>query len=167
MVRQDFGRPGKPNPETVLICSELLDTRSICRPPIAFQIQLIAMGRYDFRPTKVHQLASQVRETARNPPITPWYDVVGRIPPSQCLVRTQPLPHQKQNKNRIKPKKPSKLFQPQIINYEEDNLRREFFGDHPWELARPRMVLEGDGKDSHKTDWSRIRQSHTPFNGEK
>ena len=125
------------------------------------------MGRYDFRPTRVHQLASQFRETAKNVPPMPWFDVVSRIPPSQCIVRTPPLPHQIQKRKRIKTKKPSRLFQPQVISYEEDTLRREFFGDHPWELARPRMVIENDGKDSHKTDWSRIRQPYTALTGEK
>lgn len=33
---------------------------------------------------------------------------------------------------------------PQIV-YEEDKLRQEFFGDHPWELARPRMMHETPG----------------------
>jgi small subunit ribosomal protein S23 len=50
-------------------------------------------------------------------------------------------------------KKSSKLFTPINISYEEDRLRWEYFNDHPWELARPRTVLEEDGKDSQKWDW--------------
>ena len=100
----------------------------------------------------------------KSPP--PWYDVVGRVPPSQTLVRTQPIPHPK-DPRKPRPKKPSKLFKPRAIAYEEDTLRKEFFGDHPWELARPRMVIESDGKDLQKHDWSRIRRPDRAFSGEK
>ena len=126
------------------------------------------MGRHDFRPLSVHRLATQMMEAGRidRKSAPPWYDTVGRIPPSQALVRTQPLPHRKAEK-RSKPRRPSKLFKPQPITYEEDTLRKEFFGDHPWELARPRMVIENDGKDSYNQDWSRIRSPNQPFNGEK
>ena len=40
------------------------------------------------------------------------------------------------------------------LSYQEDRLRWEYFNDHPWELARPRVVLEDDGRDSQKWDWS-------------
>lgn len=59
------------------------------------------------------------------------------------------------------------MFQPQTIVYEEDALRKEFFGDHPWELARPRVVLENDGKDWHHDDWSRIQQPGRQLSGER
>ena len=124
------------------------------------------MGRYDFRPLHVHQTATQLLNTERITKTPPWYNVVGSITPAQTLVRTQPLPHQ-HRKGRIRTKKSSKLFQPQTINYEEDALRKEFFKDHPWELARPRLVIEDDGKDSQKTDWSRIEQSHKALSGER
>jgi small subunit ribosomal protein S23 len=64
-------------------------------------------------------------------------------------------------------RKPSKMFKPQPIEYEEDQLRREFYSDHPWELARPRIVLENDGRDGQKCDWSRIQQLGRPLNGER
>lgn len=64
-------------------------------------------------------------------------------------------------------KKASKLFQPQVIGYEEDLLRKEFFKDHPWELARPRMLIEDGGKDSQQTDWSRIEQKAKALSGER
>lgn len=59
------------------------------------------------------------------------------------------------------------MFKPQTIEYEEDQLRREFYSDHPWELARPRIVLENDGRDSQRCDWSRIQQLGRPLNGER
>lgn len=124
------------------------------------------MGRYDFRPLRVHQHITQSLDANRFPAPPPWYPVVGSITPAQTLVRTQALPHQ-QRRAPPKTKKASKLFQPQKISYEEDALRTEFFKDHPWELARPRMVLEDDGKNSRKTDWSRIQQKEQVLSGEK
>lgn len=124
------------------------------------------MGRYDFRPLRVHQTATQLLNTERITKTPAWYNVVGSITPAQTLVRTQPLPHQ-HRKGRLRTKKSSKLFQPQTIRYEEDALRKEFFKDHPWELARPRLVIENDGKDSQRTDWSRIEQPHKALSGER
>ena len=43
---------------------------------------------------------------------------------------------------------------PLEIKYEEDSLRSRFFKDHPWELARPRIMLETDGRDGLRADWS-------------
>ena len=121
------------------------------------------MGRYNFRPQRVHQATTQLLSTQRLTAPPSWYDVVGNVPPSQILVRTQPIEHHRQSKT----KKPSKMFQPQNITYPEDKLRREFFGDHPWELARPRVVLENDGMDARTEDWSKIRQPGRPVDGER
>lgn len=56
---------------------------------------------------------------------------------------------------------------PQKIVYEEDELRRTFFKDHPWELARPRIIMELDGKDARYLDWSKgLLQSGFPLTGE-
>ncbi|MCJ1424152.1 mitochondrial ribosomal small subunit component [Sticta canariensis] len=120
------------------------------------------MGRYDFRPLRVHQTATHLLALQKTRPSPPWLDVIGMIPPAQALVRTQPL----QRPRRSKTKKPSKMFQPTRLVYEEDALRKTFFTDHPWELARPRMVLEEDGKDAEKDDWSRISQPHRKLSGE-
>ena len=124
------------------------------------------MGRYDFRPLRVHQAATQLLAVQQhlNPP--PWLDVIGTIPPSQTLVRTQPLRHSERER-RLKTRKPSKMFQPMKLVYEEDALRKTFFSDHPWELARPRMVIENDGKDAEKDDWSKMAQPHKKLSGER
>lgn len=124
------------------------------------------MGRYDFRPHRVHQAATQLLATERLTCVPSWYNVVGAVPPTQTLVRTQPVQHQR-NSRTSKTRKPSKLFQPQKIVYKEDILRKDFFSDHPWELARPRVVLENDGKDARYGNWSHIRQRGRPLNGER
>ncbi|PSK34946.1 37S ribosomal protein S25, mitochondrial [Elsinoe australis] len=58
------------------------------------------------------------------------------------------------------------MFQPVKIDYPEDKLREEFFGDHPWELARPRTILEDDGKDYQRQNWNRLEAPGRPLNGE-
>lgn len=59
------------------------------------------------------------------------------------------------------------MFKPQYMTFEEDQLRKNFYGDHPWELARPRIVLENDGKDAQNYDWSGIQQPGRPLDGER
>ena len=124
------------------------------------------MGRYDFRPHRVHQAVTQLLATEKLHHAPSWYNVVGNIPPAQTLVRTQPLQHRKPFRS-SKTRKPSKMFHPQNIVYPEDSLRKDFFGDHPWELARPRVILENDGKDAQRNDWSHIRQRGRPLDGER
>ncbi|KAG0235587.1 mitochondrial ribosomal small subunit component [Actinomortierella wolfii] len=52
---------------------------------------------------------------------------------------------------RYKPERPKQIV------YPEDRLRRRFYEDHPWELRRPRCLLETTG-DSTKRDWSTLLQ---------
>ena len=124
------------------------------------------MGRYDFRPLHVHRTMTQMIDLELHAGSPAWLEVVGRTPPAQILVRTQPLQFQERSR-RSKPKKSSKLFRPNVMTYEEDQLRRTFFADHPWELARPRMVLETDGKDEEREDWSQMSQPRRPLSGER
>lgn len=121
------------------------------------------MGRYDFRPLRVRQTARALFDTGRNPSLPPWYDTIGIIPPGETLAR----PVQRTPKVHGRTKKPSRLFQPLPITYPEDKLRTEFFGDHPWELARPRLVIEDSGNDSKDHDWSKIIQPGKQLDGER
>lgn len=91
--------------------------------------------------------------------------VVQSIPPSEILVRTSPVQLQAPNPRMHKPKR---TFIPQPITYEEDDLRRTFFKDHPWELARPRIITEFDGQDARYVDWSTgLRQPGMQLSGER
>lgn len=58
------------------------------------------------------------------------------------------------------------MFQPARITYQEDRLRAEFFGDHPWELARPKVIVEDSGNDAKSRDWSKIQQRGKILDGE-
>jgi len=94
----------------------------------------------------------------------PWLAVVEAIPPAEILTRPIPMQHRLPNPKMTKPRK---VYLPQEITYEEDELRRRFFRDHPWELARPRVIVEFDGKDARYYDWSRgLRQPGIPLTGE-
>jgi small subunit ribosomal protein S23 len=145
------------------------------------------MGRYDFKPLRVHQHAKQCLDSGKYKTPPCWYHVVGKLTPSQTLVRPQPAQHpvtysrivQGPNdkvpqlvetqapRRKVKTKKASRIFQPVEIRYEEDELRREFFGHHPWELARPRIVLENDGRDYLGDDWSNMKQVGKRLSGER
>lgn len=129
------------------------------------------MGR-NLRPTRVHQtvkrsLAIPLENSSRYREIPPvWLRVMERYPPSAVLARPQPTPlqepfvHPRQRKTR-------NLYRPHNITYPEDDLRRTFFKDHPWELARPRIAVELDGMDARFVDWSRgLRQPGCLVSGE-
>jgi hypothetical protein len=125
-----------------------------------------SMRGLNFKPSRVYQTASLLLESKSISQPPPWFSTIGSIPPSEILTRTQPTQHRVPN-SKSRTRKPSKMFKPQPIEYEEDRLRKEFYGDHPWELARPRIVLENDGKDGQRCDWSRIQQPGRPLNGER
>ena len=110
------------------------------------------MGRYNFAAQNVHKHATQLLQTKRVSAPPPWYQAIATTPPSTRLTR-QPL-QRRQEPGAKQPKKRSRLFQPLNLRYEDDALRWEYFNDHPWELARPRVVLENDGRDLEKWDWS-------------
>ncbi len=59
------------------------------------------------------------------------------------------------------------LFRPKNIVYREVDIRKLFFEQHPWELARPRIVVENSGNDTKNYDWSRIQQFGKSLDGEK
>ncbi|CAK7219403.1 mitochondrial ribosomal small subunit component [Sporothrix curviconia] len=121
-----------------------------------------------FRATRI---ADVVNKRIRSPyrknewPIAPaWFKAVEAIPPAEILTRTIPVAHQAPNPHMHKPRQ---TYRPQKITYEEDGLRKTFFRDHPWELARPRVILETDGKDAQRYDWSKgIMQPGLPLCGE-
>jgi small subunit ribosomal protein S23 len=144
------------------------------------------MGKYNFTALRVRQTALSQFASGKTSKLPQWVDVVSEIPPAETIVRTRPPQHQlvrqrvksvegsskpqvvfEVQEKRIKPKKASRLFQPVEIKYEEDQLRREFFRDHPWELARPRVLVESTGKDFENYDWSRIQQPGKRLDGER
>lgn len=105
------------------------------------------MGRYDLSAHNVHLHAARMLKRGKKEAHPPWFHVIGTIPPAQILTR--PPMQKKASKSR----RSSKIFKPLNITPVEDKLRWEFFNDHPWELARPRVVLENDGLDHTRWEW--------------
>jgi small subunit ribosomal protein S23 len=115
-----------------------------------------------------------------------WANVLHDIPPAQILVRQQPTRHPKleiRTKTlpdgkiksmtkaieppRSRHTKPRHIYTPTPIRYEEDDLRAQFFKDHPWELARPRLLVETTGDQHRDADWSKgLKQPGIPVSGE-
>lgn len=120
------------------------------------------MGRYNFAPLRVRSTAKALFDAKRTATLPQWYDIVGDVPTSETLAR--PVLQAPKVK---RAKKASKLFKPLPIVYPEDKLRSEFFGDHPWELARPRLVVEDSGNDAKGYDWSKIQQRGKQLDGER
>ncbi|KAJ2704388.1 mitochondrial ribosomal small subunit component [Coemansia sp. IMI 203386] len=53
---------------------------------------------------------------------------------------------------------------PPKIEFPEDKLRREFYKNHPFELSRPRIVMEPTGRTNE--DWSRLTKGAGQVTGE-
>jgi small subunit ribosomal protein S23 len=120
----------------------------------------------NLKPSRVYQTASALLASNSVLQEPAWFKVIGAIPPGEILTRSQPPQHREIPLGK-KIRKPSKSFKPQQIVYEEDQLRTQFYKDHPWELARPRVLLENDGRDGQRCDWKRISQPGRPLNGER
>lgn len=130
-----------------------------------------------FLAARVHQAAEQhiraSRDAARvNAAVpAPWVEAVRLIPPAEVLTRTYPVQHGRPGGARIRARggRPApNLYRPTKISFPEDRLRRDFYRDHPWELARPKLVLELDGLDARARDWSRgLRQPGMALSGER
>ncbi|KAL3606888.1 mitochondrial ribosomal small subunit component [Fusarium poae] len=126
------------------------------------------MGGRQIRPARVFQTVTEElnHNTLGNKsiPKPPWYDIMQKIPPAETLVRNVAINHTRRQPKLTKPKN---IFRPKPIIYKEDRLRSTFYRDHPWELARPRVILESDGKDYQHCDWSKgLKQPNIPLTGE-
>lgn len=147
------------------------------------------MGRINLAPLRVRRRAVANQQTGKH--VNPvWMNITRDIPPAQILVRKQPQQQPfirartrevvvsapgEPVRTKIQPDlqvftaRPDKnrIFCPQNIRYEEDKLRSRFFTDHPWELARPRIVLEDTGNSHARADWSKgLIQPGIPLSGE-
>ncbi|KAI8309345.1 37S ribosomal protein S25 [Colletotrichum sp. SAR11_59] len=125
------------------------------------------MGR-QIRPARVYQAMGLEIKSRVLPGYRvqepPWFQAMRDIPPAESLTR--PITNYDAPAS-SKQRKPRNIYKPPRIVHEEDALRTTFYRDHPWELARPRIVLETDGKDYQRCDWSKgLRQPGLPLTGE-
>ena len=144
------------------------------------------MGRINLTAVNVRKTALAKFKAKQIPALPCWVDVVADVPPAQILIRKQPFQHpltqvrtrtlpsgkterytQGIEHKKAKSAKSRCLFSPTKLRYEEDALRTRFFNDHPWELARPRVVLETSGDQYKGADWSTgLIQPGIPLSGE-
>lgn len=144
------------------------------------------MGRISLTALNVRRTALAKLKAKQVTQQPSWLDIIGDVPPAQILIRQQPLQHPltkvrtrslpsgktEQYTQVVEPKKRKTLkdrhlFMPKTLQYEEDSLRSRFFSDHPWELARPRVVLETSGDQYKDADWSKgLVQPGIPLSGE-
>lgn len=115
--------------------------------------------------SQVHKQVSRLAQSnyLRKKPV--WYDAVLEHPPIPLPPRGTPtrtpydLPGPSAN-HRV-PHKPAKAHTPRIV-YLEDDIRRQFFRDHPFEAFRERTLVEsGVLDDVHAVrdeQWTRLRQ---------
>ncbi|KAG4306387.1 hypothetical protein PORY_000375 [Pneumocystis oryctolagi] len=115
----------------------------------------------DLGPLQIHRIVSQLLKINYIKREPKWFRPVMETPPDFNLLKRFLPRFTKVTKN-LKPK----LLQPQNIVYPEDRLRKRFFKDHPWELARPRNLIEYNGKDAEHYDWSQLNQKTKPLDGE-
>lgn len=110
-----------------------------------------------------------------------WYDAVAATPPHLDLTKkphslkradpatklagfggsakTRVLQKDRANRNHEINRVPK-------LRFVEDQLRDVFYHQHPWELARPKVIVETDGDDNSRCDWLRLVQLHRPLDGE-
>ncbi|KII94180.1 hypothetical protein PLICRDRAFT_88440 [Plicaturopsis crispa FD-325 SS-3] len=119
----------------------------------------------------VRRVASQVhRQMARlmrvgyveREPV--WYQAVIDNPPLPLPARRPPARTEYDTPSYAQKDSPSKLREPRPlpVAYVEDDLRRQFFRDHPFETFRPAVLVEGATvEDEHPIrgpKWLRLRQ---------
>ncbi|KAK4171893.1 mitochondrial ribosomal protein S25 [Triangularia setosa] len=118
--------------------------------------------------TATEHLSSTIYPETYNPP-PPWVTALANIPPSEIWTRPYPAQHSLSPAHLPKSRKtpPKNLYRPTKIVHPEDRLRKDFYSDHPWELARPKLLMEIDGKDARYWDWSKgLRQPGMKLSGE-
>ena len=92
-----------------------------------------------------------------------WYQAVLNTPPMTDLARKPAQTDQPRPWNR-----PVDLRKMQQMNKAlNTSIRTKFYKEHPWELARPKVVVEEDGADYVRQDWSKMEQIGKPLDGER
>ncbi|KIJ21937.1 hypothetical protein PAXINDRAFT_64468 [Paxillus involutus ATCC 200175] len=117
--------------------------------------------------SQVHKQVSRLMQVnyMRDEPV--WYQAVlqfpplplpPRAPPSRPDVEAKTPRRQLTPNSKLRPPK----NQPLTISYLEDEVRRQFFRDHPFEAFRPVSIVEGglveEEHPAHGKGWTRLSQ---------
>lgn len=113
-----------------------------------------------------------------------WFNVVGANPPHTDLTkRARRTTSETADPTASLFQKNGKLFKTRVTGTErhqtnnavhrvpkialvEDELRDVFYTQHPWELLRPKTLVENTGDDYRHCDWLNMLQLHRPLDGE-
>ena len=117
--------------------------------------------------SQVHKQASRLTRAGflKTPPV--WYEAVLEHPPLPLPPREPPSRTSYDSSTKTKNQNKSKKktlgpLRPLPITYVEDDIRRQFFRDHPFEAFRPRTLTEtGAVENEHPISglkWTRLNQ---------
>ncbi|KAF9427492.1 mitochondrial ribosomal small subunit component [Podila epigama] len=128
-------------------------------------------------PAKIHSYVTKLLKAnvMKTPPV--WYMATSLAPPSPTFLRERdpskanpeaPLPFETTRNGQSSHNELSrssrqqkhlrwKSERPKKIVYPEDKLRRRFYEDHPWELRRPRCLVETTGNGTQR-NWKSLLQ---------
>ncbi|EEB93628.1 hypothetical protein MPER_07683 [Moniliophthora perniciosa FA553] len=115
--------------------------------------------------SQVHKQVSRLMKGNAIKDEPAWYRAVLANPPLPLPAKAPPArsaydQHHKDNKGRLRPYDPKPL----PIYYLEDDIRRQFFRDHPFEAFRPVTLVErsviGENREGLVSgkEWIRLRQ---------
>lgn len=116
-----------------------------------------------------------------------WYEVVASLPPSSKFTRDPRLVNPSTNEKiaylreaseglnsrgfyKTRSKKlekkvtTNKLYRAPQLKFVEDQLREVFYQQHPWELSRPKVLVENEVGETY--DWAHIHQLGKQLDGE-
>jgi len=114
--------------------------------------------------SQVHKQASRLTRAGflKTPPV--WYEAVLEHPPLPLPPREPPArtSYDSAPPKQTFPAKKTPGPRPVPVNYIEDDIRRQFFRDHPFEAFRARSITEaGAVEDEHPINglqWTRLNQ---------
>ena len=123
------------------------------------------MGRTKlmYSPLTVANAAKRLMEKGLIPFEPVWYRPVLNTPPMTDFSRK---PSQAHHGRRVNTPVDIRKIYP-IQRGMDVHFRRKFYKQHPWELARPKIVVEEDGADYVRWDWSKMEQIGKPLDGER
>ncbi|RDB29084.1 37S ribosomal protein S25, mitochondrial [Hypsizygus marmoreus] len=115
--------------------------------------------------SQVHQQVSRLMRGDYIKQQPAWFQAVLEYPPLPLPPKAPPA-RSVYDLKPVKGSQPSRARRydprPLPIYYLEDDIRRQFFRDHPFEAFRPTTLVEGDGvEDQHPVsgkEWKRLRQ---------
>lgn len=133
-------------------------------PPVHFRFKMVRRIA-----SQVHQQVSRLMRADFIKQEPAWYQAVLENPPLPLPPKAPPPrssydlpPPQRTSTSQALHKMRAHKPQPLPIHYIEDDVRRQFFRDHPFEAFRPTTLVEGATlEDAHPikgVSWTRLRQ---------